>query len=65
MTLGQHGIEIMDSINIAIGVIPGAIVGAVVGSKYLYLFPKNFVRIVFILVLGLACYKLLTVSPGL
>ncbi|MHC4842557.1 MAG: sulfite exporter TauE/SafE family protein [Planctomycetota bacterium] len=65
VTLGQHGIEIMDSIKIAIGIIPGAIVGAVIGSKYLYLFPKNFVRIVFILILGLACYKLLTVSPGL
>jgi uncharacterized membrane protein YfcA len=64
MTLGQHGIEIMDSVRIAIGVIPGAIVGAVVGSKYLYSLPKNIVRIVFIVVVGLACYKLLTVAPG-
>ncbi|MHC4293880.1 MAG: sulfite exporter TauE/SafE family protein [Planctomycetota bacterium] len=65
VTLGQHGIDIMDSIRIAIGIIPGAIVGAIVGSKYLYLFPKNLVRVVFIVVLGLACYKLLTISPGL
>jgi uncharacterized membrane protein YfcA len=64
VTLGQHSIAIADSVRIAIGVIPGAIVGAVIGSKYLYKLPKNIVRIIFILVAGLACYKLLTVSPG-
>lgn len=64
LTLGQHGIDMMDSLRIAIGIIPGAIVGALVGSKYLHVLPKNLVRIVFIGVLALASYKLLTVVPG-
>ena len=64
LTLTQHSIEIADSLRMAIVVIPGAIVGAFIGGRLMHKLPSNAVRVVFILLCALACYKLLTVAPA-
>ncbi|HUV41229.1 MAG TPA: sulfite exporter TauE/SafE family protein [Sedimentisphaerales bacterium] len=64
ITLARHNILVIESVKIAAIVIPGAIVGSLVGSRLMYKLPKDLVRIVFILLAAVACYKLLTVSPG-
>jgi uncharacterized membrane protein YfcA len=64
MTLPQHSIDITESLRIAVCGIPCAIVGAFLGSKAMHKLPSNVVRIVFILLCALACYKLLTVAPA-
>jgi len=64
LTLTQHSIEIADSLRMAIVVIPGAIVGAFIGGRLMHKLPSNVVRVVFILLCALACYKLLTVAPA-
>ncbi|MBL7214833.1 MAG: sulfite exporter TauE/SafE family protein [Phycisphaerae bacterium] len=63
-TLGQHGIEISQSLKIAAFVIPGAILGGFLGGHLMHALPKNVVRTAFILVCILAAVKLLTVAPG-
>lgn len=64
LTLTQHSIEIADSLRMAIVVIPGAIVGAFIGGRLMHKLSSNVVRVVFILLCALACYKLLTVAPA-
>ncbi len=64
VTLGAHGIEMMESLKIAACVIPGALVGAFLGGHAMHKLPANLVRAVFIMLCILACYKLLTVSAG-
>ena len=64
LTLTQHSIKIAESLRMAIVVIPGAIVGAFIGGRLMHKLPSNVVRIVFILLCALACYKLLTVAPA-
>ena len=64
ITLSQHNIEIVESLRIVMFVIPGAIVGAFLGSRGMHKLHSNTVRIVFILLAALACYKLLTVAPA-
>lgn len=64
ITLPQHSIGIADSLRMAIVVIPGAIVGAFIGGRLMHKLPSNVVRVVFILLCALACYKLLTVAPA-
>jgi uncharacterized membrane protein YfcA len=64
ITLPQHSIEITESLRIALFVIPCAIVGAYLGSRAMHKLPSNVVRVVFILLCALACYKLLTVAPA-
>jgi uncharacterized membrane protein YfcA len=64
ITLPQHGIGIAESLKIAAVVIPGAVVGALLGSRSMHKLPSALVRVVFVLLMGLACYKLLTVGPG-
>jgi uncharacterized membrane protein YfcA len=64
VTLPQHSIGIADSLRMAIVVIPGAIVGAFIGGRLMHKLPSNVVRVVFILLCALACYKLLTVAPA-
>jgi len=64
LTLTQHSIGIADSLRMAIVVIPGAIVGAFIGGRLMHKLPSNVVRVVFILLCALACYKLLTVAPA-
>jgi uncharacterized membrane protein YfcA len=65
ITLPQHGIGIAQSLKIAALVIPSAIVGAFLGSRAMHRLPSKVVRVVFILLCALACYRLLTVArPG-
>ena len=63
-TLSEHSIELVESLKIAIVVIPGAIVGAFIGGRSMHKLPANAVRVVFILLAAVATYKLLTVSPS-
>ena len=65
ITLPQHNIQIMESITMAAMVIPGAVLGSFLGSRFMHKFPTNVVRVVFILLAALACYKLFTVAPAL
>ncbi|MCK4753086.1 MAG: sulfite exporter TauE/SafE family protein [Planctomycetes bacterium] len=65
ITLSQHSIAITDSLKIAMFVVPGAILGAFLGSQQLHKLSNNIVRGIFILIAALACYKLLTVTPGI
>ncbi len=62
-TLGEHGIDYVESLKIAICVIPGAIVGGRIGGHLMHALPKTLVRAVFIVVCIIAAVKLLTVSP--
>ena len=64
ITLPQHNIEVVESIKIALVVIPGAIVGSFLGGRVMHKLPSNVVRAVFVILAALACYKLLTVVPG-
>ncbi len=64
ITLPQHGIAIMESVKIAVVVIPGAIVGAFLGGRGVHKLPSGVVRAAFVLLAALACYKLLTVIPS-
>jgi uncharacterized membrane protein YfcA len=63
VTLPQHSIGIAESLKIAALVIPSAIVGAFLGSRAMHKLPSKVVRVVFILLCALACYRLLTVAP--
>ena len=63
-TLAQHGIDVTESLKIAICIIPGAIVGGYIGGRLMHALPKNIVRAVFIAVCIIAAVKLLTVSPS-
>ena len=65
ITLSQHNIQITDSVGIAVIIIPGAILGSLLGSRFMHKFHTNVVRAIFILLLVLSCYKMLTVSPAL
>jgi len=61
ITLAQHQIALTESVKIAIVVIPGAIVGAFLGGHSMHKLPINVIRVVFIAIVGLSCYKLLVV----
>jgi len=63
LTLGQHGIEMAESLRIALMVIPGAILGGLVGGRLVHIFPTRLVRIAFVALAIIACARLLTVTP--
>ena len=63
-TLSPHGIDLSDSLRIAGCVIPGAIVGAFVGGRLMHVLPTNWVRAIFVMLMLLASYRMLTVTPG-
>jgi uncharacterized membrane protein YfcA len=60
ITLAKHGIAVVESLKIAVIVIPTAMVGSFVGSRLMHRLPKNVVRIAFIGLLIVASYKMLT-----
>lgn len=62
-TLSEHGVEISESLKMAVFVIPGAIIGGLTGGHLMHVLPKNIVRAAFILVCIFAAFKLLTVQP--
>ncbi len=61
-TLGDHGIELMDSIRIAAVVFPTAIIGGLLGGRLMHKLPKDFVRVVFVILVITASIKLLLVK---
>jgi uncharacterized membrane protein YfcA len=64
ITLPQHGTTIVQSLKIAGVAIPGAIFGAFLGGRSMHKLSADAVRVVFILLAAVACYKLLTVAPA-
>jgi hypothetical protein len=62
-TLNQHNVAIIDSVKIAGVVIPTAIIGGFAGARLMHLLPRSIVRIVFILLMLVASYKMLTIMP--
>jgi len=64
LTLPQQNIAIVESLKLAMVIIPGAIIGGLAGGRLMYILPKNVVRAVFVLILAIASYKLLTVTPA-
>lgn len=62
MTLGQHGIEIADSLYLALLLMPGSIIGGFIGGHLMHLLPRNIIRSLFLLLCVLAAIKLLTVK---
>ena len=63
-TLGRHDIELMQSLKIAVFVLPTAVLGGYLGGHLMHSLPKNIVRAAFILLCIAAAVKLLTVKPG-
>ena len=61
ITLAEHGIAVVDSITIAVIVIPTAMMGAFIGGRMLHKLHRDFVRVVFIGLLIVASIKMLTV----
>jgi uncharacterized membrane protein YfcA len=61
ITLGKHDIAVVDSIKIAVIIIPTAILGSFTGGRLMHKLPKDIVRVVFIGLLIVASYKMLTV----
>ena len=61
ITLAKHGIAITDSVRIALVIIPTAMLGAFIGGKLMHALNKNIVRVVFIALLAVAAYKMLTI----
>ncbi len=60
ITLARHNIAAVDSIKIAAVVIPTAIIASFAGGRLMHILPKNIVRVVFIGLLIVASYKMLT-----
>lgn len=61
ITLGTHGIEVVDSVRIAVIVAPTAILGSLIGSRLMHKLPKDIVRLIFVGLLTLAAIKMLIV----
>lgn len=61
LTLSTHGIAITESLKIAVFVIPTAFIGGYCGGHFLHKLPKTIVRVIFIIMMILASYKMLTV----
>ena len=64
LTLASHGQLVLESLKIAALIIPSAMLGGYIGGRLMHIFPKNLVRMLFILVAALGAIKLLTVQPG-
>ena len=62
ITLARHGIAAVDSLTIAVVVIPTAMLGAFAGGRLMHKLPRDLVRAVFVGLLIVASYKLLTVK---
>ena len=62
ITLAKHDLAAIDSLSIAIIIIPTAMLGAFIGGRLMHKLPRDFVRVVFIGLLVVAAYKLLTVK---
>jgi len=61
-TLAQHGAAMADSLRISAIIIPGTIIGAYLGGHGVHRLAGRVIRVIFVLLLVAACYKLLTVQ---
>ena len=59
-TLYKHNIAVSESIKIAVVVIPSAVIAGFTGARLMHVLPKRYVRMVFVALLVLASYKMLT-----
>lgn len=59
-TLCQHQIPVTESLKIAAAVIPSAVIASFAGARLMHILPNKYVRAVFIVMLTLASYKMLT-----
>jgi uncharacterized membrane protein YfcA len=59
VTLYEHDIAAIESLKIAVAVIPSAIIAGFAGARLVHVLPKKYVRMVFIALLVLASYKML------
>ena len=62
-TLPQHDIAVSQSLKIAACIIPTAIIGGLLGGHLMHKLHQHAVRAVFIIVLVLAAFKLITTTP--
>jgi uncharacterized membrane protein YfcA len=60
ITLAQHGVAITESLVIAATLIPTSFTGAMIGAKLTHVLPRHPVRIIFVLMLVVAAYKMAT-----
>lgn len=63
-TLAAHGFSPIDSIQKAAIIIPTAILGGFAGAKLVHLLPKNIVRTIFVCLMLLVSYRMLTATPA-
>ena len=61
ITLAKHGVAIADSIKIAVVIIPTAMIASFIGGRLMHKLPKDIVRAVFIVLLAVSAFRLLTV----
>ena len=61
-TLPEHGITMVESLKIALWVIPTGLIGGYIGGHLMHRLPRNVVRILFIMILVLAIWNLLLVK---
>jgi hypothetical protein len=64
LTLGQHGAESIEAVKIAAVVIPTALAGGYIGGHMMHRLPVNVVRAIFIGLVIVASYKMLTAGPN-
>lgn len=64
LTLPQHNIGVVESLKIAVVVVSVAVVGAFLGARLMHRLPQNIVRIIFILLMVAASWRMLTVAPA-
>ena len=64
LTLGQHGAEPVDAVKIAAIIVPTALVGGYAGAHMMHRLPVNVVRAIFIGLVILASFKMLTAGPN-
>jgi len=62
-TLAQQGLSAAASLSTAAIIIPTAIIGGFTGARLMHVLPKTIVRTVFILLMLLVSYKMLTAGP--
>lgn len=62
VTIGKHGLAVVEPLKIAAVIIPAAMIGAYVGSHAMHALPKNVVRGTFVVITGLAAIRMLTIS---
>ncbi len=59
-TIHLHGFTVLDSVKIAVSVAPSAIIASFIGARLMHVLPHKAVQAVFIIVLLISAYKLLT-----